>query len=338
MRRRWLNSILHGPARRVVGGLLVGLLILLVGLGTGSYAVIEPTERGLVLTGGRIEQVLEPGLFIHLFAPLTHVEHVNVQRQSHQRSMLVTSADKQHYTLVVAVDYHRQTDPHSIETQYRTLGFDEAALRRLLDDYLATVMAASSSELTLDGALADRHGFGTRMSARLTHGSQQDQLSPMHALGLELDAVNVLDLTVDLGYAQLLEHKAQLDIQIETEQLRRTYVAAQQQNLRYQTEAEAAISLIEAQGTTATALEAAHREEAVQTLAGEVWRNNPELYTLRERELVATLLSAGNLWMVDPDLQSHLIVGSSDAPISSALLQYLTQQQERPSKAAQTRP
>ena len=56
------------------------------------------------------------------------------------------------------------------------------------------------------------------------------------------------------------------------------------------------------------ALEAASRESQVRAIQGRYWRENPELFELRKRELNVELLKNGNLWFVDPNTDLTLLL------------------------------
>jgi hypothetical protein len=107
--------------------------------------------------------------------------------------------------------------------------------------------------------------------------------------------VKVLDIKVGEAYSKLLAEKANLEVQIETEEKRRQQIEAQQANNLFQAEQEATVALTTEKGRTAAQLEAASRDAQVRTIQGRYWRENPELFELRKRELHVELLKNGNL-------------------------------------------
>jgi hypothetical protein len=105
-----------------------------------------------------------------------------------------------------------------------------------------------------------------------------------------------------------LSEKSNLEVQIETEERRRQQIEAQQANNLFQAEQEAKVALTTEQGRTAAALEAASRDSQVRAIQGKYWRENPELFELRQRELIVEMLQSGNLWFVDPNTNLTLLL------------------------------
>ena len=135
---------------------------------------------------------------------------------------------------------------------------------------------------------------------------------------MRLEAVKVLDIKVGEQYAQLLSEKANLEVQIETELKRREQIQAQQENNLFQAEQEAQVALTRERGLTNAALEAANRDAQVRAIQGRYWRESPELFELRKRELMVEMMRNGNIWFLDPNTDLTLLLnqmGSGEAPV-----------------------
>jgi regulator of protease activity HflC (stomatin/prohibitin superfamily) len=291
----------------IVGAVIV-FMIAGIGLSTMKYAQINEGERGIIITQGRVEGIQEPGLFFRPFAPFTSIEVVNVRRQARHITQNVASKDKQLYDIDIQVDYTRLTSPDALQRTYSEIGVNDAALTSFLDGYINDALKSASTQFTLDEALSDRGAFAERIRRFLTTPSSDGRRSPTEQLYIRLDDVKVLDIRVGDQYAQLLSEKANLEVQIETEQKRRQQIEAQQANNLFQAEQEAQVALTRERGRTQAALEAARRDAEVRAIEGRYWRENPELFELRQRELMVQMLQNGNIWFIDPNTNLTLLL------------------------------
>lgn len=282
--------------------------ILALGAATTRFAQIDEGTRGIVVTQGAVEGIQEPGLFFRAFAPFTRIEIVNVRRQSRQIEQNVASSDKQLYDISIQVDYSRKTAPDALKAMYGRIGVSDTQLNSQLDGFISEALKTASTQFTLDEALSDRGGFSQRIRQYLTTSPGDGQLAPVEQLYINLDAVKVLDINVGEQYAILLAEKANLEVQIETEEKRRQQIEAEQANNLFRAEQEAKVALTTEKGRTAAALEAASRESQVRTVQGKSFRDNPELLRLRERELMVEMLKSGNIWFVDPNTNLTLLL------------------------------
>ena len=288
---------------------MVVLILVVVGLGlsTMKFAQVNEGERGIIVTQGRVEGIQEPGIFFRPFAPFTTIEVVNVRRQTRTISQNVASSDKQLYDIDIQVDYSRLTSPDALRASYGEIGVRDEQLIEPLDGYINDALKSASTQFTLDQALSDRGGFAARIRQFLTT-SEAGRRSPSEQLYVQIYDVKVLDIKVGEEYARLLAEKANLEVQIETEQKRREQIEAQQANNLFQAEQEAQVALTRERGMTAAALEAANREAQVRAIEGRYWRENPELFELRKRELMVQMLDNGNIWFIDPNTDLTLLL------------------------------
>lgn len=297
---------------------IVALIAALLALGaaTTRFAQIDEGTRGIVVTQGAVEGIQEPGLFFRAFAPFTRIEIVNVRRQSRQIEQNVASSDKQLYDISIQIDYSRKTAPDALKAMYGRIGVSDTQLNSQLDGFISEALKTASTQFTLDEALSDRGGFSQRIRQYLTTSPGDGQLAPAEQLYINLEAVKVLDINVGEQYAKLLAEKANLEVQIETEEKRRQQIEAEQANNLFRAEQEAKVALTTEKGRTAAALEAASRESQVRTVQGKSFRDNPELLSLRERELMVEMLKSGNIWFVDPNTNLTLLLDkmASDNP------------------------
>jgi regulator of protease activity HflC (stomatin/prohibitin superfamily) len=295
-----------------LGGLIIGAVVLLVIVGlaasTFKFYQIDEGQRGIIITQGAVEGVQEPGIFFRVFAPFTRVEKVNIKRQTRQVSQNVASRDKQLYDIEIQVDYSRKLDEQSLRAQYGRIGVSDEQLNQFLDGFINDALKSASTQFTLDEVLSDRGGFSQRITQFLRTSTGEGQASPIDQLYVNLEAVKVLDIKVGDAYSKLLAEKANLEVQIETEEKRRQQIEAQQSNNLFQAQQEAQVELTRQKGLTASQLEAANRDAQVRAIQGKYYRDNPELLELRRRELMVEMMKNGNIWFVDPNTDLTLLL------------------------------
>ena len=112
-----------------------------------------------------------------------------------------------------------------------------------LEGFINDALKSASTQFTLDQALSDRGSFSDRIRQFLTTPAGDGQRSPVEQLYVRLDAVKVLDIRVGEDYARLLAEKANLEVQIETEEKRRQQIEAQQSKTLFQAEQAAQVAL-----------------------------------------------------------------------------------------------
>ncbi len=293
-----------------LAGVVIVLMIVGVGLSTMKYVQVDEGQAAIELVQGRIVAVHGPGPIFRPFAPFTEIELVNVRRQSRQISQNVASSDKQLYDIDIQVDFRRIPTEAALRAAYAEIGVSDAQLSDFLDGFINDALKSASTQFTLDEALSDRGAFAERIRRFLTTAPGDGQRAPVDQLYITIEAVKVLDIKVGETYAQLLAEKANLEVQIETEQKRRQQIEAQQANNLFQAEQEALVALTRERGITAAALEAANREAQVRAIEGRYWRENPELFELRKRELLVQMLSQGNIWFVDPNTNLTILLNN----------------------------
>ncbi|WP_232218972.1 SPFH domain-containing protein [Chloroflexus sp. Y-396-1] len=296
-----------------VSGFVLLLIIAGVGLSTMKYVQVDEGQAAIELVQGRIVAVHGPGPIFRPFAPFTEIQLVNIRRQTRQISQNVASSDKQLYDIDIQVDFRRLPNEAALRAAYAEIGVSDAQLNEFLDGFINDALKSASTQFTLDEALSDRGAFAERIRRFLTTSPGDGQRAPVDQLYITIEAVKVLDIKVGETYAQLLAEKANLEVQIETEQKRRQQIEAQQANNLFQAEQEALVALTRERGITAAALEAANREAQIRAIEGRYWRENPELFELRKRELLVEMMSKGNIWFVDPNTNLTILLNNQAA-------------------------
>ncbi|GAB4209604.1 MAG: SPFH domain-containing protein [Roseiflexaceae bacterium] len=323
---------------RIIGVAFVVLVIIALGVSTFRFAQVDEGERGIIITQGAVEGIQGPGVFFRVFAPFTRVETVNVKRQTRQISQNVASSDKQLYDIDIQVDYSRRTDESSLREQYSRIGISDEQLNQFLDGFINDALKSASTQFTLDQVLSDRGGFSQRINQFLRSPTGEGQQSPIDQLYVNLEAVKVLDIKVGDAYARLLAEKANLEVQIETEEKRRQQIEAQQSNNLFQAEQEAQVALTREKGLTSAALEAAARDSQVREIQGKYFRENPELLELRQRELMVEMMKNGNIWFIDPNTNLTLLLDQMSDRVPVTAIQPRPEPQPQPEPQPEPQP
>jgi hypothetical protein len=319
----------------LIAGLVLVFIVVGAGLSTMKYVQVDEGEAGIVVTQGRIDEVRGPGPIFKPFAPFTEIQIVNIRRQTRTAAQNVASSDKQLYDIDIQVDYSRLATPEALRAAYSEIGVSDDQLNNFLDGFINDALKSASTQFTLDQALSDRGNFADRIRQFLTTPPGDGQRPPVEQLYVRLEAVKVLDIKVGDAYAQLLAEKANLEVQIETEEKRRQQIEAQQANNLFQAEQEATVALTREKGQTAAALEAASRDSQVRAIEGKYWRENPELYELRKRELMVQMLDNGNMWFLDPSTNVTLLLNQMSNDSSAASVVPVPSQPLTPAQPAQ---
>lgn len=131
------------PAKKVVGSLVILLAILIVIF--GSWTIVNPGERGIVLRLGSVSRVLDEG--IHLKIPLLEkVTKTNIQTQKEQTNAEAASADLQNVRTTIAVNYN--VAPDKVADLYVKVGtsFPSTIIDPAIQEVVKSVTAKYTAE------------------------------------------------------------------------------------------------------------------------------------------------------------------------------------------------
>jgi regulator of protease activity HflC (stomatin/prohibitin superfamily) len=117
----------------------------------GSFTVIGPGDRGVVLRLGSINRVLDSGL--HFKIPLMEgVEKISVRTQKEQVETDAASQDLQTVKAVVAVNYN--VDPDKVGDLWKTLGSEYKI--RVIDPAIQEAVKAATAKYTAEHLITQR--------------------------------------------------------------------------------------------------------------------------------------------------------------------------------------
>lgn len=222
------NRILLG-----FGGLL-GLFTLL-----GAFSIVEPGERGVLVTLGKpSETVLEEG-FHFKFPYISYIKTLSIRVQKTESHAEAATKDLQRVTATVALNWN--LDPKTVNTMYRTVGDEHQISETIISPAVNEVLKASTAKMTAEEVLTKRMELKKTIDDMLLA-----RLSAYNIIVRDISLVN-LDFTPEFNHAveakQIAEQKAK---QSEYEALMATQQAKAAVN-KAKGEAEANLTIARAQ-------------------------------------------------------------------------------------------
>lgn len=231
----------------------------------GPVYTIDATERGVLLTWGKVsDKAIDPG--IHFRIPIVqNVERFNVKTQKYEAEGTAASKDLQTVNTKVAVIYHLR--PESVPKIYAELGqhYGESVIQPTVQE----VLKASTSRFSAEQLITNRSTVASNI---------QDLLyQRLHIYGIVVESTAITDFKFSDSFTQAIEAKvtaSQQMLKAETD-LKRIQVEAQQKVTQAKAEADALN--LQKQAITPELIEL--RKVEMQTKAVEKWDGKLPMYT-----------------------------------------------------------
>jgi regulator of protease activity HflC (stomatin/prohibitin superfamily) len=231
----------------------------------GPVYTIDATERGVLLTWGKVsDKAIDPG--IHFRIPIVqNVERFNVKTQKYEAEGTAASKDLQTVNTKVAVIYHLR--PESVPRIYAELGqhYGESVIQPTVQE----VLKASTSRFSAEQLITNRSTVASNI---------QDLLyQRLHIYGIVVESTAITDFKFSDSFTQAIEAKvtaSQQMLKAETD-LKRIQVEAQQKVTQAKAEADALN--LQKQAITPELIEL--RKVEMQTKAVEKWDGKLPMYT-----------------------------------------------------------
>ncbi len=106
--------------KQILISLIVGIVLLTIAF--GSFAIVGPGERGVLITMGAVEQISLPEGLNWKIPILQYVQNVDVKTQKYEATATSASKDLQEVTTQVTVNYHLNKD--LAYKVFQTIGMD----------------------------------------------------------------------------------------------------------------------------------------------------------------------------------------------------------------------
>lgn len=244
---------------------ILAILAIAIVVFFGPVYTIDATERGVLLTWGKVsDKAIDPG--IHFRIPIMqNVERFNVKTQKYEAEGTAASKDLQTVNTKVAVIYHLR--PDSVPKIYAELGqnYGESIIQPTVQE----VLKASASKFSAEQLITNRSTVASTI---------QDLLSQrLYPYGIVVESTAITDFKFSESFTQAIEAKvtaSQQMLKAETD-LKRIQVEAQQKVTQAKAEADALN--LQKQAITPELIEL--RKVEMQTKAVEKWDGKLPTYT-----------------------------------------------------------
>lgn len=236
--RKNMDSILNSGLLKKTGLGLIALMLVL-----GSYAIVPPGNKGIVIRAGKTsDTVLDEGFTLKL-PFITTVKAVSVRIQETKITTEAASKDMQKVHTVLSLNWH--ISPDKVNVVFKTIGEIEVIESNIIDKQVSEVLKAATATLSAEEILAKRNELKARID--------KDLVEKLAKFNLTVDNVNLSDFDFTREFNQAVENKQiaeQRSKQAEYEAQRATVDARAAVNkARGEAEANLAIAKASAEAT-----------------------------------------------------------------------------------------
>lgn len=270
VKKSFMGKIERNPIKSGVAAVLALILAILF---LSSFYTINETERGIVLAGGKMVKVEEPG--IHVKFPFYHdVKRISLQTWTDSfQSLSAYSKDTQPATMRVSVTW--TVAPALLGDMYRTALTLDGVTDRFIRKITPSEVENAFGQYEAATLASDRTSFVLALTKRIREG-----VPPF----VNVISVQVEDINFSDAYENTIEEKVKSLVAVDTAKNREQQAIADAKAYvaKMQGEADAKKNqmLAEAEGITAKGT----AEASAITAKANALKNNPQLIQLIEAE------------------------------------------------------
>lgn len=202
---------------------IVGLFVLL-----GSWTIVSPGEKGIVIRLGSVSRVLDEGFNFKL--PLVEtVKKVDVRVQKSEVGAEAASKDLQNVSAVIALNY--QLDGKSVGSLYQQVGLDYEA--KIIAPSLQESVKSATAGYTAEELITKREMVKAEMKKNLTERLSKHNIS--------VTEVNIVNFDFSKSFNAAIEAKvtAEQEALASKNKLEQIKYEAEQRIVQSKAEAEA---------------------------------------------------------------------------------------------------
>jgi len=251
---------------------VIGALFLLLALNSSIYTVQE-TDRGVVLTGGKFSEVVDPG--INFKIPfIQSVKMISLQTWNDKfASLAAYSNDQQPATMKVSVTW--QANPAKIVELYRTALDLNNVTDRYITPQIPTQLENTFGQFSAENVVQKRDSFVAALKEKVSK-TVPDFIT---IVSLQVEDINFSD-----AYEGVIEEKAKAEVAVATAAKReaRAVIDARADVAKAQGEADSDLARKRAEITAIK--ERGDAEASAVTAKANALRANPNLIQLIEAE------------------------------------------------------
>lgn len=189
---------LKNYGKYIAGGLLALTLFF------GSYSVVSPGERGVLVTLGKPSPIVLDEGFHFKFPFVSDVKIISVRVQKTESTSEAATKDLQRITAKVALNWN--LDPKTVNDMYRSVGDEHAISDRIINPAVSEVLKAATAKMTAEQVLTHRMELKKTIDEMLVA-----RLTTYNIIVRDISLVN-LDFTVEFNHAveakQIAEQQA----------------------------------------------------------------------------------------------------------------------------------
>jgi regulator of protease activity HflC (stomatin/prohibitin superfamily) len=195
----------------IIGSIFIAFIVLVGGsVGLGSWYTIDQTERGVLLSNGAFQEVVQPGL--HFKMPwFSSVYKIDMQTHNYDYAKVnAYSADQQPADLKISVTMH--VTPGKESEMYSRFGGDEqAAVARLITPHMNQEVKVVFGKYTAQKAITDRGPLNSEAAKALADAIAYDPI-------FTIEGVQIEDISFSPEYIKSVEARMQAEVNVQQKQ------------------------------------------------------------------------------------------------------------------------
>lgn len=183
------------PLGKIIGALFLGILALNVFF--GSYEIVPPGHRGIVIHAGSVQNaVLEEGLTFKI--PFyTTVKSFPVRVEQSTIKTQAASKDMQTVHATLSLNWH--ITPDKVNDVFRRLGEPTVIEANVITNAVSEVLKAETAKMSAEEILGKR--------VELKNSIDKGLVERLKAFDVSVDAVNLSDFTFEAEFNKAVEEK-----------------------------------------------------------------------------------------------------------------------------------
>lgn len=183
--------------RKVVVGLIIGIVLIVLGLIFAPFTIIGAGQRGVVTNFGAVSgTVLEEGL--HFRVPIVQgIKKISIRVQKNDVKAQAASKDLQDVEMDVVVNYH--IDPQRVNHVFQQIGDNTDVYEKIIAPNTNEVVKASTAEYSAQDVIQKRQSLKDNIDKKL-----QERLI---TYGVVLDDVSLTNVDFSTDFNKAIENK-----------------------------------------------------------------------------------------------------------------------------------
>lgn len=163
----------------------------------GSYAIVPPGHRGIVIHMGKTSDVVLEEGFTFKIPFVTNVKSVSTRIQETSIQTEAASRDMQTVHTVLSINWH--ISPDKVNTVFKRIGESEVIENNIIQKQVSEVLKAATALMSAEEILSRRNELKLRID--------NDLIQKLAAFDLSVDNVNLADFKFEPEFNKAVESK-----------------------------------------------------------------------------------------------------------------------------------